>query len=556
MDPFRRGRGQGKSGSLTTGGWADPNDIGEIVHEASKLTPPADQTLRSYSSECVLLGETYDNRKIPVGWLDDRHLVTIAGSRAGKGRCAIIPNLLRYSGSVVCVDPKGENAKLTVEQRAKPISQGGLGQEVYVLDPFNVSGVDKRFIATFNPLWMVKLTDDDALEQISAIADSMIIQTDPKDAHWDETARDLIEGVILHVLTAPEFSTQKSLRTVRRLLTNGWVPPSNSSGAGTAGINFPTSLTPPAPDDPFETLFRAMSLNDAFDGVVSGQGFNLLNMGDEERASVLSTARRNTKFLDGVSMPRALEKSHLNLSMKRFKLSKRGASVYLCLPARYMSTHSRWLRLIINSLMTEFERDPPGKKTRTLAILDEFPMLGHLKKIENAVGFMAGFGLKLWTFLQDINQLRRDYPKSWETFLANAGVCQFFGNADFSTLEYVSKNLGEVEIAPILETMSKVEQLSKGQISDEDFKQAVKQRSPFMRLTLEEEDFEQNTITAGTQTSRSPQLMKTPLMTPDEIYREFSRESQRQLLLASGLRPFYLWRINYDEKDWTKYCKN
>ena len=553
MSAFSRGRGPGKIGSITTGGWANPDDIGEIVHEASGTSVPDEQPLRHYASDCVLLGETYDARTLPVGWHDDRHLVTIAGSRAGKGRCAIIPNLKRYAGSIVCVDPKGENAKITVEDRARQVAQGGLGQEVYVLDPFGVSGVDPKYIATFNPLWMVRLSDDDALEQISSIAESMIVQTDPKDAHWDESARDLIEALIVHVLTDPLFRDDRSLRTLRKLLTNGLELP--SSGSPSSGINFPSGMASAAPDDPFETLYKSMTKNDTFAGVVSGQGHNLINMGETERASVLSTARRNTKFLDGIIMPRALEKSRLNLSMKRFKLSKRGASVYLCLPARYMATHSRWLRLVINSLMTEFERDPPERKVRTLLILDEFPILGHLKKIETAVGFMAGFGLKLWTFLQDINQLRRDYPNSWETFLANAGICQFFGNADFSTLEYISKNLGEVEIAPVLETKAKVEQLSKGQISDEEFKQQVKQRSPLIRLTLEEEDFTSNTITAGTQVTHSPQLQKTALMTPDEIYREFSRESQRQLLLAPGLRPFYLWRVNYDQKDWATYCR-
>ena len=43
-----------------------------------------------------------------VGFTDDRHVMTIAGSRGGKGRSLIVPNMLMYEGSVLAIDPKGE----------------------------------------------------------------------------------------------------------------------------------------------------------------------------------------------------------------------------------------------------------------------------------------------------------------------------------------------------------------------------------------------------------------------------------------------------------------
>src|SRR4051812_9589718 len=36
---------------------------------------------------------------------EDRHVVTVAGSRAGKGVSLVIPNLLLYEGSVLALDP-------------------------------------------------------------------------------------------------------------------------------------------------------------------------------------------------------------------------------------------------------------------------------------------------------------------------------------------------------------------------------------------------------------------------------------------------------------------
>ncbi|MCP4305064.1 MAG: type IV secretory system conjugative DNA transfer family protein, partial [bacterium] len=48
---------------------------------------------------------------------DDGHLITVATAGAGKGTCSVIPNLLSYEGSVVCTDPKGENAAITARHR-------------------------------------------------------------------------------------------------------------------------------------------------------------------------------------------------------------------------------------------------------------------------------------------------------------------------------------------------------------------------------------------------------------------------------------------------------
>jgi hypothetical protein len=81
---------------------------------------------------------------VPLGLDDDRHFVTIAGARSGKGRSAIIPNLCLYPGSVVVLDPKGENASLTAARRGPGDEWSeGMGQEVYVLDPFGIATVPR-----------------------------------------------------------------------------------------------------------------------------------------------------------------------------------------------------------------------------------------------------------------------------------------------------------------------------------------------------------------------------------------------------------------------------
>lgn len=81
----------------------------------------------------------------------------------------------------------------------------------------------------------------------------------------------------------------------------------------------------------------------------------------------------------------------------------------------------------------------------------------------------------------------------------------------------------------------------------------MKQKSFLSKMTTEAKDYVQNSFVTGTQVTTAPQVMKTALMTPDEIAREFSRDERRQLLYAGEIKPFYLKRVNYDERDVKKY---
>ena len=102
--------------------WADPDYIGTHAHWA-------------YAPGKVFLGSLGGK---PIGVRDDRHMMTVAGSRAGKGISTIIPNLLEYPGSVLVIDPKGENARITANRRgkgSKAVAQGlaDAGSAVYLV---------------------------------------------------------------------------------------------------------------------------------------------------------------------------------------------------------------------------------------------------------------------------------------------------------------------------------------------------------------------------------------------------------------------------------------
>jgi type IV secretion system protein VirD4 len=65
----------------------------------------------------LLIGRSFRTGKL-LRYDGPAHLLTMAPTRSGKGVGTIIPNLLTIDRSVICIDPKGENARVTARTRA------------------------------------------------------------------------------------------------------------------------------------------------------------------------------------------------------------------------------------------------------------------------------------------------------------------------------------------------------------------------------------------------------------------------------------------------------
>ena len=61
--------------------------------------------------------------------------------------------------------------------------------------------------------------------------------------------------------------------------------------------------------------------------------------------------------------------------------------------------------------------------------------------LEHAIGYLAGYGVQLWLFFQDLDQLQKTYHK-WRSMLANCAVKQTFNVSDIETAQEVSSMLG------------------------------------------------------------------------------------------------------------------
>ncbi|EIX0138091.1 type IV secretory system conjugative DNA transfer family protein [Escherichia coli] len=465
------------------GAAASPTAPDQITHGSARFGTPAEIAQRGHLArpgqrDGLTLARVpnapagFDPRFRYIG-----HVVTVAPNGSGKGIGQVIPNLLDYPGSCLVLDVKGENAAVTARARRE------LGHAVHVVDPFGVTGQPS---AGFNVLDRLDLGTPDCVSESAILADALVIAGGKNQEgadHWDESAKNLLQGVMLHV--AGLDAGRRHLGELRRLLTQ--------DEAGT-----------------LELLADMASDEAAAYGLPARAANTLMGMSDRERGSVLSTARRNTAFLDDPRIVAALSRSDFDLSAIKSELM----TVYLVMPANRIGPNARFLRLFIGSVLTAITSSATQPPYRVAFVLDEFAQLGYMKAIEDAVSLMRGYGLAFWVFLQDLSQLKGVYPR-WQTFLANSAKV-FFGTDDYDTAKYVSDSLGKATI--------EYETANTGRNSGAGI------GGPGASLNR------------GKSSGSSQQISGRELLTPDEVMR---LGPERPLVLVKGEYPYLLARLNY-----------
>lgn len=451
----------------------------------------------AYAPGKIFLGRVDDNM---IGLKDNRHVVTVAGSRGGKSSCLLIPNLKLYPESALVIDPKGELARETAAYRSRV-----LGHDVHVLDPWNVTKLPDKLRSNFDPLGELLADRANLIDNADLIADALIIPSG-NDPHWSDAARALLRALILWLALGPR-SDGVSLAYLPELI---------------AGL---ASERPKAEggDDSLLDQLATLNVGDAPQGqgeaisIIRNQAAMMLGTNDRERASIFSSARTQLAFLESPALAANLKTSDLRLA----HLKEKPTTIYLCMPATRMSTHNRWLRMIVNLAVAALEDTPTRKNDDdsdvdpVLFILEEFAALGHMQALEQAVAYLGGFGVKLWTVLQDLTQLQRHYKDSWETFLANAGVLQAFSISDMTTCKYLSERIGETTFQITNKIDVSADQSLKG------------------------------------DTGLRREFKTAPLIAPDELAIKFAHKRDENgrtkgglaLVLVAGARPFVVDRV-------------
>ncbi|WP_338875045.1 type IV secretory system conjugative DNA transfer family protein [Spirosoma sp. SC4-14] len=343
---------------------------------------------------------------------DKGHILTVAGTRGGKGTNLIIPNLLGlggYTGSWVVIDPKGENAAITARYQRES------GRQVVILNPWGLLEEHIGEAESYNPLDILADTSSIHLvDDAHMIAEMLVpVERDDKNRFFTDTARSVVTGLIMQIATTQEGND--------RTLTTLW------RWARLAG------------DDWDELIARMRLNNDPVNGEIIRNAGNeivkLMEAGEETFGSILSSILQATDFLKSPSLQKALRSGYDPAT-----LSDGDTALYIIIPADKLQSHARWLRLMATTTLRAVVRNP---NKRVTFLLDEFAALGYLPEIETALSTYAGFEITVWPILQSLIQLQGLYGENWETFTANTAIRQFFTINDNFTANYVSAAIGQ-----------------------------------------------------------------------------------------------------------------
>jgi type IV secretion system protein VirD4 len=464
------------------------------------------------------------------------HLLTVAPTRSGKGRCHIVPNLLSWPHSAVVLDVKGENYELTAGWRASE-----LGQKVVRFAPFSPGG------ARWNPLdWIVALrtkpeAEADLHDAVTFLVELMFTPaagSGARDPFWQNTAKAVVRGIVLHVCTATALAPPdgeshlvraRTLAEVRRLLT---LPPTD-----------------------FEKLVVTMGGGKHPSARECAQVIVTTMASQRQWVGVLTEAIDQTAIWSYNRVATATAVSDFS-----FAKAREDTTIYLCIPPEHLSQYRAMLRVLVGCAMRELKESWSGEREQppVLMVLDEFPQLHHMQPIEDALAYIAGYGVKLWFFVQDLGQFEQHYPKTWRSFVANCGVRAFFGVSDYETAKLVSDMTGQSTVHNETRGVSESRSQSKAYSESTSQAETVSQShggstgpgggssnwssgtsSTKTRTTGVTDTYG---VTVGSNLSVTH--VGRPLATPDEVMRLNAFE---QIVFMKGEPPIRAWLLPYDK---------
>jgi len=312
------------------------------------------------------------------------------------------------------------------------------------------------------------------------VAEMLVVPEHAQANHWEREARTLITGLLLHMRYHRDTRDQ-NLGTLRDLLM--------------------------VDAEEFELTLAKMATSHHPNAARIAQGFSQKE--PKERSAVISTAQGATELFESPELRAATEVSSFSFEA----LKEETASVFIIIPPEYLEAYRPFLRLVTGLATAAMTRNHARPKNPVLFLLDELSALGYMRPIEEGIGYLAGYGAKLWLFVQDLDQLLKTYPKA-RSMIANCAVRQAFNVQDPETARLLSDMLGTAT----------VRMHSKGRSS----------ALPFRMLTAA---FHSGVFEGARQ-----------LMTTGEI---LTMDSNQQLLFVQGVRAIRARKIRFF--DWWEW---
>ncbi|MBB5730903.1 type IV secretion system protein VirD4 [Sphingomonas prati] len=354
------------------------------------------------SDNGILLG------KFAGRWLTtnaEAHVLLEAPTGAGKGVGIVIPNLLNWAGSVVCLDMKQENYIKTAGFRAKH------GQSVFLFDPVNREGLT----ACYNPIGYIDRNDTvQVVDELQKIGAMLFPAPEKGDPFWSEAARTAFVGVGAWLAATPTLP-----------FTIGEIYRSINTG------------------DP-KTRFA----QEIVDRQEAGKPLSIAcvtALSDFTSASdnTFGGIKQSVTTKLGLWLNPYIDKATATSDFDLRELRLKPMSIYLGATANNIDRLEPLYNLIFQQIVDlntdsnigEFD---PKTQHRCLILLDEFAKLGRVPVIVSAISFVRSYGLNLLIVVQNKAQLK----DGADEISANSDVTVIYTPKEFKDAKDISDRLG------------------------------------------------------------------------------------------------------------------
>jgi type IV secretion system protein VirD4 len=334
-----------------------------------------------------------------------------APPRAEKGTAIVIPNLLFWEGSVLCLDVKLENWTLTAGYRQRT------GQSCYLFHPLAEDGNT----ACWNPLTYISTDPNLRISDVQRIAAILYPEVPGTDPFWPAGARSYFLGVTMYVLETPTLAP-----TLGEVLRQGMASDTEGFGhhwrriiEGRQKGRYPLS----------SQCVRALS--------------EIIDLAPVTASSIRKTFTSRLDLFANPLLDRATSRNDFDLR----DLRKRPMSIYLAINPGDLHLLQALLNLFIEQALNlqtrELPEHNPALKYQVAFILDELAAAGRIPILAQGVAYLPGYNVRLMLVIQAFSQLREIYgQQNAETMMKSLAARIVYAPKDVAEAAEISNELG------------------------------------------------------------------------------------------------------------------
>ena len=373
-------------------------------------------------------------------------------------------------GSYIFTDPKGE----LYDRTAGYLREHGYDIKVLnLVDPKNSDG--------YNPLFHISSTTD-----VDIIANTIVkgqkVEGSNSDPYWDDMAEMLLKALIYYLM-ATRPPEEQNLASCAELVR---------AANAKSGSNILGELIDQLPYDHMARMnYKSVSL-----------------ASEKTYSSILSTLQSKLGKFDSQEMADLTSTNTINFE----EIGDKKTALYV-ISSDTHTTYNFLLTIFFSQMIQHLydHADKNGGKLsmQTFFILDEFANIGQIPDFDKKISTSRSRNISFSVILQNLDQLKAIYDKSYETIIGNCDTHVFLGSNSPTTCEYFSKQLGEKTI--------------------ERFNRSTNRDKLYHRQGY----------------STSDQIMGRALMTPDELRR---MDNDLCIIFVKGIRPVKAKKYYYFKK--------